>query len=296
MIREMIRAAIVAVRDQSRCGPAIRRALYGGALAAMAMASPAMAQAIDIPAEGESPTLDRIMAAGELRAGAAILAPWLLQDPNDSRYFGSVTVVAQATADALGVKLTYVDTTWDTLVAGLLSQKYDLAAGGILETEERKKVVDFVQFDVAGTCYILRQDSPVQTFEDLNDPELLFIGYTGLANDTMFRQAYPDTRVQQINPPPGYAPRADEVLSGRGDIAAFDSPLAQWVASRWPQARLLPPAEECLQTPDLERPISLGIPKGDEVFADLLRQIVEANKERINEENLKFSQPEFVEN
>ena len=271
------------------------RNLLAGVLLGSFAIGGAHASEIKVPAQGESPTVDRIVSAGELRAGAAVLAPWLLQDPKDSKYFGSVTVVAQALAEALGVKLTYVDTTWDTLIAGLIAQKYDIAAGGILETDERKKVIDFVQFDSAGTCYILRQDSPIQSLADLNNSSLLFIGYTGLANDIMFHQSYPDTKMQQINPPPGYAPRADEVLNGRGDIAAFDSPLALWVAAKWPQARLLPSAQNCVLNPDLKRPISIGVPKGDEAFMNLINQIVSENAKAIGDENLKFSQPEFVQ-
>jgi ABC-type amino acid transport substrate-binding protein len=273
----------------------LKNALIGAAIALLGLTNSSLAETYKVPSPGTSATVDAIKSAGELRAGAATLAPWLLQDPKDSSYIGSATVVAKALAEALGVKLVYVDTTWDTLVAGLLSKKYDIAAAGMTETDERKKVIGFVSFDSAGTCYILRKDSKIASFADLNNPSLVFLGYTGLSNDTMFHTAYPDTQMQEINPPPGYAPRADEVLKGRGDIAAFDSPLAFWVAKKWPDARIFPPVDECIRKSDLERPVSIGIRKGDDAFVDLIREIVTKNADLIKEQNLKFSQPEFVQ-
>ena len=48
------------------------------ALAAYALAAPAMAQ--DAPAPGQSARIDAIRKAGELRVGVLQNAPWLLQD------------------------------------------------------------------------------------------------------------------------------------------------------------------------------------------------------------------------
>lgn len=255
----------------------------------------AIAQEITIPEAGASPTLDAIRASGELDAGAAILAPWLLQDPNDSQYFGSVAIIASATADALGVTLKYTDATWDTLIAGLVAQKYQIAAAAILETEQRKKVAGFVTFGNAGTCFAVRPDSPITTLADLNNPELTYLGYTGLANGVMFHEKYPDTKMQMIAPPPGYGPRIPEVLNGRGDVAAIEGALAYWVQSRYPDARIIPAVDDCVTDPDLVRPIGIGYPKGDEAFATFLSSVIAANQDEIDASIRKFSQPEWLD-
>src|SRR5690606_14232623 len=144
-------------------------------------------------------------------------------------------------------------------------------------------------------CYVVHPDSVVKSFADLNNPDLVYLGYTGLANGTMFHEKYPDTGMQTISPPPGYAPRVPEVLKGRGDIAALDSPLAFWVSKRWPQARIVPEPEDCLKNPDLVRPIGIGYTKGDEVFAQFLAEVVAANQEEIDASTLQFSQPEWLD-
>jgi ABC-type amino acid transport substrate-binding protein len=225
----------------------------------------------------------------------AILAPWLLQDPNDSSYFGSVDIIAKATADALGVPLKYTDATWDTVIAGLVAHKYQIAAAPILETEKRKKVAGFVTFGKAGSCFVVRPDSPIKTLDDLNNPDITYLGYTGLANDDMFHEKYPDTKVQMISPPPGHGPRIPEVLSGRGDIAAIEAPLAYWVQSLWPEARIIPAVDECVTNPDLVRSIGIGYPKGDEAFAIFLASVIAAHQGEIDDSIKKFSQTEWLD-
>ena len=264
------------------------------ALVLAALPMRAMAAGITIPTPGESPTIDQIRSAGKLDAGAAILAPWLLQNPADSSYFGSVALIAEAAADALHVKLDYTDATWDTLIAGLVANKYQIAAAPILETEQRKKVVGFVTFGKAGTCYAVRPDSPIKSLADLDNPKLRYLGYTGLANGVMFHEKYPDTKMQMISPPPGYGPRVPEVLKGRGDVAALDAPLAFWVHQRWPEARIIPAPKECVTRPDLVRPIGIGYPKGDKAFATFLSSVIAANQDRIDQSILQFSQPEWL--
>ncbi len=254
----------------------------------------ANAEDITLPEQGASPTIDRIHADGEVTAGAAILGPWLLQNPEDGEYIGPVALIAEKVAEALSVELDYTDATWDTLIAGLLAQKYQIAAGAILETKQRKEVIGFVNFGYSGTCYVVHPDSEIKDLSHLNDPDIVYLGYTGLANGTMFHDKYPKAEMQTVSPPPGYAPRIPEVLQGRGDVAAIDSPLAYWVEQEYPEARLIPSADKCLAEPDLNRPIGIGYPKGDKVFASFLAEVVAANQAAIDEATRQFSQPEWL--
>lgn len=256
--------------------------------------SQATAQTIKIPPKGQSPTIDRIIARGQLNAGAALLAPWLLQNPKNDKYLGPVAVIAQATAKALHVKLHYVPATWDTLIAGQVAKKWDISAAPILETKPRKKVIGFVNFGSSGTCYIVRKNSPIRSLSDLNNSKYVYLGYTGLANGTMFHRKYPETRMQMINPPPGYAPRAPGVLKGRGDIAALDSPVAFWVQKKWPSVRIIPSPKQCVNHPDLVRKIGIGYTKGDKAFANFLEQVIASERKQIQAATIRFSQPKWL--
>src|SRR5262245_57042251 len=78
---------------------------------------PCYAQAV--PAAGESPTVDKIKAAGKLRAGVAIAWPWLGQDPSSGKYIGATADLGERIAKELGVEIEYVPAGWDVIVAGL---------------------------------------------------------------------------------------------------------------------------------------------------------------------------------
>lgn len=254
----------------------------------------AVTQSIKIPTKGQSPSIDRIESSGQLNSGAALLAPWLLQNPKNNQYLGPVAVIAGAVAEDLHVKLNYIPTTWDTLVAGQVARKYEISAAPILETKPRKKVIGFVNFGNSGTCYVVRKNSPIHSLSDLNNSKYVYLGYTGLANGTMFHRKYPKTRMQMINPPPGYAPRVPGVLKGRGDIAALDSPMAFWVHKKWQSVRIIPSPKQCIKHPDLLRKIGIGYPKGDKVFARFLQQVIASKKKQIQTATLRFSQPKWL--
>src|SRR3970282_1656071 len=62
-----------------------------------------------------SKVLDRIKAAGPLRAGYAAAWPWLGQDPKTNEYFGPNDLIGKKMAEKLGVKLERVTQTFDQL-------------------------------------------------------------------------------------------------------------------------------------------------------------------------------------
>ncbi|HYW75529.1 MAG TPA: transporter substrate-binding domain-containing protein [Gammaproteobacteria bacterium] len=251
-------------------------------------------QSIKIPAKGKSPTIDHIESSGVLDAGATILAPWLLQNPKTGQYIGPAAIVAQATAKALHVRLHYVDATWDTIVAGLVSHKYQIADAALFETKQRKNVIGFVTYDHSGTCYVVRPASPIHTLSDLNHSKYVYLGYTGYATGTLFHEKYPKTRIKRINPPPGSGPRIPALLNGRGDIAPIDSPLVFWVHQKWPNVRIIPATKRCFKHPDLVRPIGIGYPKDDPVFGHFLKQVIQAKEKKIQAAKLRFSQPKWL--
>jgi ABC-type amino acid transport substrate-binding protein len=102
----------------------INRRLLLTAVAAMAIsllaALPGYAQTV--PAPGESPTVDKIKAAGKLRAGVAIAWPWLGQDPSTGKYIGATADLGEKIAKTLGVEIEYVPSGWDVIVAGRSSK------------------------------------------------------------------------------------------------------------------------------------------------------------------------------
>src|SRR5262249_15205046 len=105
--------------------PVIRAQAAGLLLAVGLVISPASA-AVDAPAPGTSPTVDRIREQKALRAGVGIGLPWLGQNPKTSEYFGPAYELGQRVAKVLAVELRPVSSTWDVIIAGLQSNRTDL--------------------------------------------------------------------------------------------------------------------------------------------------------------------------
>ena len=78
--------------------------------------------------------------------------------------------VANAIAEKLGVKATFVEGGWDGLLAGLESGRYDIMVNGVDIDEERQEKYDFsVPYAYNRTAVIVRgDDDSVQSMEDLN--------------------------------------------------------------------------------------------------------------------------------
>ena len=97
-----------------------------------------------LPAEGTSPVLDAIVAAGVVRAG---VAEGPLATKDDAGEWAGVGVeIAQWTADSLGVELELVESTPDAILDDLEAGQFDLAVSGFDPSDEVYSRVDLVEF------------------------------------------------------------------------------------------------------------------------------------------------------
>ena len=84
--------------------------------------------------------LDTIMAKGTLRVGTTgDYKPFSYLNPESKQYEGLDIDMAQSLAQALGVKLELVPTTWSTLMKDFEADKFDAAMSGVSVTLDRAK-------------------------------------------------------------------------------------------------------------------------------------------------------------
>ena len=247
-------------------------------------------------AAGESPIVDKIIKSGMLRVGVAVAPPWLLQDPGTNEYFGPAIDITEKLAEELGVEVQYVDTAWDVLVAGLQADKFDLAIAPLFATEKRKEVIDFVTYTSAGTCYFVKEGyDKVKTLDDLNNPDVTIVTYTGTGNEEGIKAKYPNATIRSIVQPPGGQPPLEEILAGRGDVGHMDSAIALLIEAKYPDLVVIGGAKECIANPDIPFPIGMGFNKNDPAFTAFLQSIVDGMQAEIDASILQFSTPEYLE-
>lgn len=114
--------------------------------------------------------LSQIQDKGEIViATEGTWSPWTYHDEND-KLVGFDVEVAEAIAEKLGVKATFVEGEFDGLLAGIEAGRYDIMANGIEVTDERSEKYDFSDpYAFIRTAIIVKDDNDtIKSFEDLD--------------------------------------------------------------------------------------------------------------------------------
>lgn len=95
-------------------------------------------------------------------------SPWTYHD-DSGELVGYDVEVANAIAEKLGVKATFVEGGWDGLLAGLESGRYDIMVNGVDIDEDRREKYEFsTPYAYNRTVVIVRaDDDSIQDMEDL---------------------------------------------------------------------------------------------------------------------------------
>ncbi|MGH2856727.1 MAG: ABC transporter substrate-binding protein, partial [Solirubrobacteraceae bacterium] len=76
--------------------------------------------------------------------------------PDGHTVVGMDADLSKALAAAMGLKANVVNATFDTIIPGLASGRYDMGASSFTDTKAREKVVDFVDYFKAGTSFFTK--------------------------------------------------------------------------------------------------------------------------------------------
>ncbi len=277
-----------------------RSSFVRGALtvAALAVALPFSAPANAAEDWSKSPTIKAIKERGVLRGGVSLAAPTAFKDPRTGALEGIVLQIGHEAADRLGVKLETAETGWDTIIAGLQAEKYDVALAGLFETPQRLEVVDFVTFGEEGIAFLVQKNNEAITkVEDLHKPGVTIATVTGSGSEQMIKANFKDAELKSIlSPTGGSGAPPEEVLSGRVDAAQFDAVLTQAYLERFPGLKVVP--EDAFEKPLFPTPIGLAVRKDDQLFQEFLTEVVQdlQTKGQIQEWRARWSKPDLLLN
>ncbi|MEI6115821.1 MAG: transporter substrate-binding domain-containing protein [Burkholderiales bacterium] len=159
----------------------------------------AFAQTASQPAAAVAPAaapvaasrLDAIMAKGTLRVGTTgDYRPFSYLNPESKQYEGLDIEMAQSLAQALGVKLELVPTTWANLMKDFEADKFDAAMSGVSVTLDRAKKGYFtIPLMREGKTPIARctDKGKFETLADIDKPEVRVIVNAGGTNEKFAR-------------------------------------------------------------------------------------------------------------
>ncbi|MFD1037284.1 transporter substrate-binding domain-containing protein [Virgibacillus byunsanensis] len=119
---------------------------------------------------GGQDSLSKVEDSGVLRVGfEGTYRPFNFLD-DDNEYTGFDVDFANELADRLGVETEFIATSWDSLIGGVKSDKFDIIIAQMSVTEERKESVDFTNpYVVTGSVLITKEDTEgISELEDIS--------------------------------------------------------------------------------------------------------------------------------
>ena len=179
--------------------------------------------------------------------------------------------IAKAVADKLGLELEIQDVEFDSIIAGVQSNKYDIGMAGMTVTEERKNAVNFSTTYATGIqVIIVTEDSPITDLDTLLDNTDYKIGVQqGTTGDLYISGDVGEDNQDRIS---RFSKGNDAVLAlstGKVDAVIIDNePAKSFVAST--------SGLKILEAPYVEEEYAMCINKNNE---ELLNKINTALKE-----------------
>jgi len=188
----------------------------------IASAATAVALLAQVPAQAaETQIWKDIQKAGVLRCGAAVAAPYVMRDAATGKYSGYfVDLCRDFGENVLKVKVDFVDTSWDNIVAGVQSNKWDLAMA-LNQTPERALAL---AFSVPATDYqvslLVNKDNPKfseagNSVADYDKEGVTFAVMSGTAGDKLISAAVKNGKIMRL---PGMDETRMAVMSRRADV------------------------------------------------------------------------------
>jgi polar amino acid transport system substrate-binding protein len=110
-----------------------------------------------------------IQQAREIKVGSDIAYAPVEFYENGTEVRGIDPDLAAAMGKALGVKFTFVNTTFDGIIPALLSKRFDVIMSAMSVTPERAKRISFISYFNAGTSILVKKGNPqhISSLDDL---------------------------------------------------------------------------------------------------------------------------------
>src|SRR5262245_30764085 len=179
-----------------------------------------------------APAADEITVATD-----ATYAPSEFFASNGKTIVGMDPDLAQALGAVLHRKVKVVNATFDTIIPGLASGKYDLGMSSFTDTKEREKVVDFVTYFSAGTAFYVKASGgpTIGSLAALCGHSVGVERGTTQASDATAQSgkckaAGKDGVKVNVYPDQNAANLA--IASGRAEVGMADSPVAAYIVKK----------------------------------------------------------------
>jgi His/Glu/Gln/Arg/opine family amino acid ABC transporter permease subunit len=186
-------------------------------------------------ASGDNKSTDPIKSAGVLRVGTeGVYAPYSFHDPSQGGQLAGYDVdVAKAVADKLGVRVEFVETSWDSIFAALEADRFDIVANEVTISDERKAKYDLsTPYSIAQGVIVTRSDdNSIHSLADLKGKRAAESPTSNWAQTAREAGA-------QIESVDGFTQAISVLNDGRVDVVINDSITVLAYQAQHPEAKI----------------------------------------------------------
>lgn len=182
--------------------------------------------------------------------------PYTYHDESTNELTGYDVEIANAIAEKLGVKAEFVEIKWDSIIAGLDAERFDVIINQVGVTPERQEKYDFSQpyTFTKGVLIVAEDNNEITTFEDL-------AGKKSAQSLTSNWAATAESYGATLEGTDGFNQSIELVLAGRADATLNDDVTFYDFKKAKPDAKV-----KIVATSDEVNKSAVLIRKGNEEF------------------------------
>lgn len=214
-------------------------------------------------------TLNEILERGELRVGLEPgYMPFEMKDKR-GRIIGYDVDMAKAIAKAMDVKLKIIPTAFDGIIAGLLTNKFDIIIAGMTITQQRNLKINFSDpYLVVGQTILLNKKfkDEIKTAKNLDNEKYTITAKLGQTGEIVARKFFKSAKINTFDTE---AEAVAEVLNGKAAAFVNDQPYNAMFMDAKGKDKLIHMDKSLTY-----EPLAFAIRKGDPDFLNWLNNFL----------------------
>jgi len=219
----------------------------------------------DIHAADNAPVLSRIVESGTFRVGMTGTQPPFTVISKTGDLIGYEVDLANILADAMGVKVEFVQKPFNELLPALEKGEIDAIMSGMTMTPKRNLKAAFVGPYIVSGKSILTKSSTLAALNDAEDIDSSSIKITALKGSTSEKFVQKILEKTTYIPVDDYDAGVQMVIDGKTDALVADFPICALSQMRFPDAGLA-----TLKEPMTIEPIGIALAPGDSLLVNMV--------------------------
>lgn len=219
-------------------------------------------------------TLNQVLERGELQVCMEPgYMPFEMKDKK-GRLIGYDIDIARIMAREMGVKLKIVPTGFGGIIAGLLTDKFDIIIAGMTITQKRNLKVNFSDsYLVIGQTVLINNKfaNEIKDAKQLDDKKYIITAKLGQTGEIVARKFFKNAKINTFDTE---VEAVSEVLNGNATAFVNDKPYNSIFMASKGKGRLVH-----LDKPLTYEPLAFAIKKGDPDFLNWLNNFLKQIKE-----------------